>query len=75
MLPVLPYALLYRYGPPTRTDYRIIVENLSSRCSWQVSYIADIAGLCCCDSLIIATGFLIGLLLHYNIMICFITGS
>lgn len=24
-----------RYGPPTRTDYRIIVENLSSRCSWQ----------------------------------------
>ncbi|XP_072531570.1 serine/arginine-rich splicing factor 4 isoform X1 [Salminus brasiliensis] len=24
-----------RYGPPTRTDYRLIVENLSSRCSWQ----------------------------------------
>lgn len=26
----------YRYGPPTRTDYRLIVENLSSRISWQV---------------------------------------
>ncbi|XP_026331405.1 serine-arginine protein 55 isoform X2 [Hyposmocoma kahamanoa] len=25
----------YRYGPPTRTDYRLIVENLSSRISWQ----------------------------------------
>ena len=25
-----------RYGPPTRTDYRLIVENLSSRVSWQV---------------------------------------
>lgn len=25
-----------RYGPPTRTDYRIIVENISSRVSWQV---------------------------------------
>uniref|UniRef100_A0A3B5AF24 Serine/arginine-rich splicing factor 4-like n=1 Tax=Stegastes partitus TaxID=144197 RepID=A0A3B5AF24_9TELE len=24
-----------RYGPPMRTDYRLIVENLSSRCSWQ----------------------------------------
>ncbi|KAI8519987.1 Serine/arginine-rich splicing factor 6 [Branchiostoma belcheri] len=24
-----------RYGPPVRTDYRLIVENLSSRCSWQ----------------------------------------
>lgn len=24
-----------RYGPPTRTPYRIIVENLSSRISWQ----------------------------------------
>jgi arginine/serine-rich splicing factor 4/5/6 len=23
------------YGPPTRTDYRVIVENLSSRVSWQ----------------------------------------
>uniref|UniRef100_A0A8C4Q1R4 RRM domain-containing protein n=1 Tax=Eptatretus burgeri TaxID=7764 RepID=A0A8C4Q1R4_EPTBU len=23
------------YGPPMRTDYRLIVENLSSRCSWQ----------------------------------------
>ncbi|KAL3311341.1 serine arginine-rich splicing factor [Cichlidogyrus casuarinus] len=24
-----------RYGPPTRTEYRAIVENLSSRISWQ----------------------------------------
>ncbi|XP_041352381.1 serine/arginine-rich splicing factor 4-like [Gigantopelta aegis] len=24
-----------KYGPPTRTEYRIIVENLSSRVSWQ----------------------------------------
>ena len=27
---------LDKYGPPTRTDYRVIVENLSSRVSWQV---------------------------------------
>ncbi|XP_063617628.1 serine-arginine protein 55 isoform X2 [Cydia splendana] len=25
----------YRYGPPTRTEYRLVVENLSSRISWQ----------------------------------------
>ncbi|GFG35069.1 hypothetical protein Cfor_05078 [Coptotermes formosanus] len=25
----------YRYGPPTRTEYRLVVENLSSRVSWQ----------------------------------------
>ncbi|XP_078660587.1 serine/arginine-rich splicing factor 6-like [Branchiostoma floridae x Branchiostoma belcheri] len=24
-----------KYGPPIRTDYRVIVENLSSRVSWQ----------------------------------------
>ncbi|XP_049844875.1 serine/arginine-rich splicing factor 5-like isoform X6 [Schistocerca gregaria] len=24
-----------KYGPPTRTEYRLIVENLSSRISWQ----------------------------------------
>ncbi|KAJ8978981.1 hypothetical protein NQ317_001454 [Molorchus minor] len=24
-----------KYGPPTRTEYRVIIENLSSRCSWQ----------------------------------------
>lgn len=29
---------LPRYGPPTRTEYRLTVENLSSRVSWQVSY-------------------------------------
>ena len=27
---------LDKYGPPTRTDYRVLVENLSSRVSWQV---------------------------------------
>lgn len=27
-----------RYGPPTRTDYRVIIENLSSRVSWQVRW-------------------------------------
>ncbi|XP_075985010.1 serine and arginine rich splicing factor B52 isoform X2 [Anticarsia gemmatalis] len=25
----------YRYGPPTRTEHRLIIENLSSRISWQ----------------------------------------
>uniref|UniRef100_A0A8C7JUK4 Serine and arginine rich splicing factor 6b n=1 Tax=Oncorhynchus kisutch TaxID=8019 RepID=A0A8C7JUK4_ONCKI len=24
-----------KYGPPARTEYRLIVKNLSSRCSWQ----------------------------------------
>ncbi|XP_029292093.1 serine/arginine-rich splicing factor 6-like isoform X2 [Cottoperca gobio] len=24
-----------KYGPPVRTEYRVVVENLSSRCSWQ----------------------------------------
>uniref|UniRef100_A0A2K5PIT1 RRM domain-containing protein n=1 Tax=Cebus imitator TaxID=2715852 RepID=A0A2K5PIT1_CEBIM len=24
-----------KYGPPVHTEYRLIVENLSSRCSWQ----------------------------------------
>lgn len=28
---------LDKYGPPTRTDFRVIVENLSSRVSWQVT--------------------------------------
>ena len=26
---------LEKYGPPTRTENRLIVENLSSRVSWQ----------------------------------------
>ena len=26
-----------KYGPPTRTKYRMIVENLSTKMSWQVS--------------------------------------
>jgi hypothetical protein len=25
-----------RYGPPVQTRYRLAVENLSTRCSWQV---------------------------------------
>ena len=25
-----------KYGPPVRTSYRLIVENLSTRVSWQV---------------------------------------
>ena len=28
---------LDKYGPPTRTDYRVTVENLSTRVSWQVT--------------------------------------
>ena len=31
------FFCLSRYGPPTRTENRVIVENLSSRVSWQVS--------------------------------------
>ncbi|EYC17278.1 hypothetical protein Y032_0031g2370 [Ancylostoma ceylanicum] len=27
-----------RYGPPTQTRHRMIVENLSTRISWQVNY-------------------------------------
>lgn len=42
---ILPFFLSFcrragwvdKYGPPTRTKYRVIVENLSSRVSWQVS--------------------------------------
>lgn len=30
-----------RYGPPIRTEYRIVIENLSSRISWQVNYTSD----------------------------------
>lgn len=37
---------LDKYGPPTRTDYRVIVENLSSRVSWQV----NTANLLLCQS-------------------------
>ena len=32
-----------KYGPPTRTNYRVIVENLSSRVSWQVSSAINIS--------------------------------
>ncbi|CRL06711.1 CLUMA_CG019479, isoform B [Clunio marinus] len=30
-----------RYGPPLRTEYRLIVENLSSRVSWQNCFYTD----------------------------------
>jgi hypothetical protein len=30
------FSVSSRYGPPVRTQYRRIVENLSSRVSWQV---------------------------------------
>jgi arginine/serine-rich splicing factor 4/5/6 len=33
-----------RYGPPLRTEYRLIVENLSSRVSWQTSTIPLLVG-------------------------------
>ena len=33
-LPLL--ATSRRYGPPTRTEHRLIIENLSTRVSWQV---------------------------------------
>ncbi len=26
-----------KYGPPQRTKYKVVVENLSTRVSWQVS--------------------------------------
>lgn len=29
-----------RYGPPLRTEYRLIVENLSSRVSWQATLLS-----------------------------------
>lgn len=36
--PTLSFPLFnFRYGPPRNTEYRVIVENLSSRVSWQVS--------------------------------------
>lgn len=39
MHPLVMKAFLFfpsRYGPPTRTEYQLTVENLSSRVSWQV---------------------------------------
>ncbi|KAJ8411913.1 hypothetical protein AAFF_G00155510 [Aldrovandia affinis] len=33
-----------RYGPPVRTEHRIIVENLSSRISWQLPVVYILAG-------------------------------
>ena len=34
-----------RYGPPVRTKYRVIVENMSSRTSWQVCVRLQSCGL------------------------------
>lgn len=38
------YDLNSRYGPPTRTEYRLTVENLSSRISWQVRQPPTLSG-------------------------------
>lgn len=35
-----------RYGPPRNTEYRVIVENLSSRVSWQVCYFTLFSVFC-----------------------------
>ena len=40
-------AWLAKYGPPTRTEYRITVENISSRVSWQVSRLASVGHAFC----------------------------
>lgn len=32
-----------RYGPPVQTRYRLSVENLSTRCSWQVRIFPQIS--------------------------------
>lgn len=39
-----------RYGPPVQTRYRLTVENLSTRCSWQVSFLSFLSssGLTLC---------------------------
>lgn len=50
-------AWLNKYGPPTRTDYRLTVENISSRVSWQVGYVEQ------------ATAFASLLLKHAHILI------
>ena len=43
---------LCRYGPPVRTDYRVLVENLSSRVSWQVCVwgIVPCVSMCVCST-------------------------
>lgn len=33
------FLFVSRYGPPVRTEHRLIVENLSSRISWQVRFL------------------------------------
>lgn len=39
------------FGPPTRTEYRVRVENLSSRCLWQdlKDYLNKVGEVCYCD--------------------------
>ena len=49
-------CFLYRFGPPTRTDYRVIVENLSSRVSWQV--ILPIYDIACIDTALLLGSWL-----------------
>ena len=34
-----------RYGPPVRTQYRVIVDNMSSRTSWQVIEMLQFIGI------------------------------
>lgn len=40
-----------RYGPPTRTEYRVRIENLSSRCTWQdlKEFLNRTGEVCFCD--------------------------
>lgn len=41
-----------KYGPPTRTDFRLIIENLSSRVSWQdlKDYMRQAGDVCYADA-------------------------
>ncbi|KAI5734759.1 hypothetical protein M8J77_010206 [Diaphorina citri] len=41
-----------RYGPPTRSDHRLIVENLSSRVSWQdlKDFMRQVGEVCYADA-------------------------
>lgn len=41
MLTRFTLSLGTRYGPPARTEHRLIVENISSRVSWQVGSTED----------------------------------
>jgi len=43
--------MLCRVLPPLRTPYRVIVENISSRTSWQVRMLS----VCVCAQLVLCT--------------------